>query len=322
MKILVTGAFGNLGLMCVERALALGHEVRCFDVPTKKNRQTARAYSGRVESIFGDIRNSSAVEQVVKGVEGIIHNASVLPPVTETNSLFAQAVNVEGTRLLIASAEAESTQSSQGIRFVFPSSVTVFGLPAPKELPRTVDDPVESTDHYTRHKLQCESIVKQSTLDWSILRVGVSVDSRTLSTDWATFTSLLRVKADNPLEYVHPKDVASAMCEAVTRKAAIGKTLLIGGGKHCQITQGEFLGTALQACGLTLDRRIFGQQSFYTHWMDTRESQRILNYQQYTFSHYESEMQDALAGIRRLLTPIRPIVNKALAYFLGWTMKY
>ncbi len=306
MKILITGAFGNLGLMCVDRALALGFDVLCFDICTKKNQRIAKLYEDRIETYFGDIRDSHRIKHVLKGVDGIIHNASILPPFTELNPEFAKSVNVEGTRSLISCAEVENAS----MRFIFPSSVTVFGLPSINEAPRTVVDTVESTDNYTHHKLICETMLKESRLEWCVLRVGVSVDSRTLSTDWATFKKLLQVRADNPLEYVHPKDVASAMCQALIALEAPKKVLLIGGGGDCQVTQKQFLGVAINACGLTLDSNVLGEDTFYTHWMDTKESQRILQYQTHRFSDYISEMQVALKKVRFFLAPIRPIVNK------------
>ena len=39
MKVLITGAFGNLGLKCVEQALEFGFKVRCFDLNTPLNRK-------------------------------------------------------------------------------------------------------------------------------------------------------------------------------------------------------------------------------------------------------------------------------------------
>lgn len=321
MKILITGAFGNLGLMCVERALALGHEVCCIDVYSHENRRRADAYGHRVHVMFGDIRDVSMMADAVEGADGIIHHASVLPPLTETHSHMAWAVNVEGTRQLIRLAERESARSQRPIRFIFPSSVTVFGTPTLGEAPRTVEDAVAASDNYTDHKLQCEQMLRASSLLWSILRVGVSVDARTLSTDWHTFTSLLRVRENNPVEYVHPKDVAFAMCQALSAQDAIHKTLLIGGGPDCQITQAEFLGVAIQACGLTVDHRVFGQRAFYTHWMDTSESQHILQFQQHTFDHYQQEMAGALANVRRVLTPLRPMVNRVLPHLLRWVSR-
>ncbi len=42
MKILLTGAFGNIGLHTLRELLAQGHTVRCFDVASKDNKRRAR----------------------------------------------------------------------------------------------------------------------------------------------------------------------------------------------------------------------------------------------------------------------------------------
>jgi len=39
MKVLVTGAFGNIGRSAVGVLLERGHYVRCFDVPSKARSQ-------------------------------------------------------------------------------------------------------------------------------------------------------------------------------------------------------------------------------------------------------------------------------------------
>lgn len=312
MKVLITGAFGNLGLMCVEEALALGYEVRCFDLDNAANRKKAAAYSSRVEVFFGDLRDAQLQERIVHGVDAIIHNASVLPPVTENAPELAQQINVVACQQLIEAA----LRSPLKPVFVFPSSVTVFGLPIHGESPRTAQDAVQATDNYTRHKLAIESYLKTSALPWVIVRVGVSVDTRTLATDRKTFRQLLDVHPDNPFEYVHPKDVAHAMCRAATSLEACGKILLLGGGASCQVRQRDFINTAFVALGIPLPLQVHGQTPFYTHWMDTSESQRILQFQRHTFADYQQEMAAKLKPIRYLLFPLRWIVQAILPFIL------
>lgn len=59
MKLLITGAWGNLGVMCVEQALTDGHQLRCFDLPGQANQHIAQHYQqrypGRIETVWGDI---------------------------------------------------------------------------------------------------------------------------------------------------------------------------------------------------------------------------------------------------------------------------
>ena len=325
MKILITGALGNLGIICVEEALSRGFQVRCFDLDTPRNQYiadklrrryvSAKGYVAAINSstengtalefVWGDISQITLNNSLLSDIDGVIHNACILPPNTETHPDLAYAVNVEGTRRLIRLAERQPGK----LRFIYPSSVTVFGPPRSGHTRMQCGDPTIASDQYTQHKLLCEADLKKSSLEWVIFRVGVSVDCRTTKTDLKTLKQLLNTDPDNPLEYVHPKDVAYAMCEANSNGKAPQKTLLIGGGKPCQVTQRDFLNAALEGCGLHLSKSSFGKAPYYTHWMDTGESQQLLKYQRHTFEHYRKEMADTFKTTRRLLTPIRPIAN-------------
>ena len=313
MRILITGAFGNLGLMCVKQALALGYTVRCFDLDTARNRTSAAHFADTVEVIFGNILDNTILQTAVAGVDAIIHNAALLPPMTDSHPELGDAINITACQQLIVIA---SQQDKKPV-IVYPSSVTVFDFPAANENKvRQASDAVLATDNYTRQKITIESSLKQAELPWVILRVGVSVDARTLKTDRVTFKRLLSVRGDNPLEYVHPKDVALAMCRAPGVKEAYGKVLLLGGGKSCQITQREFLQVAFDALGLQLPVSIHGKERFYTHWMDTTESQALLQFQQHTFSDYKAEMAARLKVLRIIFWPLRWLINPLLAPLL------
>ena len=47
MKVLLTGAFGNIGVSTIHELLKQGHQVRCFDVDTPVNRKTAKKVTGQ-----------------------------------------------------------------------------------------------------------------------------------------------------------------------------------------------------------------------------------------------------------------------------------
>jgi len=310
--VLITGAFGNLGLMCVDQALAQGHRVHCFDIANANTKKLAAQYADKVEVFLGDIRDQAMVAEALQGVDAIIHNASLLPPLTDTKPELAHEINVVATQQMIALAE----QQKQKPVFIFPSSFTVFGAVPEKDRIYNAADPVEPSDNYTQHKVAIENALKASSLDWVIVRIGVSVDARTLKTDRATFSKLLRVKADNPMEYVHPKDVALAMCNAISQTEAIGKILLLGGGKSCQIDQHQFLSIAFAAFGLKLPIAVHGGEYFYTRWLDTEESQRILQFQHHTIEDYRQEMLDRLRTIRCWVKPLSPLINPLLPFIL------
>ena len=53
MKILLTGAFGNVGMSTLYELLRQGHQVRCFVTPHKAHKRTARQFAGKIELIQG-----------------------------------------------------------------------------------------------------------------------------------------------------------------------------------------------------------------------------------------------------------------------------
>ena len=120
MNILVTGAFGNLGLMCVRQALNMGFKVRCFDVnnpaTNKMAQHFSQTYPEHIEVVLGDIRDEALMDNLVYEVDAIIHNASLLPPLTDTKPELATAINVDACKNLIAAAERQPNPPV----FVFP----------------------------------------------------------------------------------------------------------------------------------------------------------------------------------------------------------
>lgn len=311
---LVTGACGNLGQMVVRELHARGIAVQAMDLDSAANRKIAQGNPQLYDKLhWGDIRQQD-FSRIVQNVDAVIHLAALLPPATETAATLADAVNVDATLKLIAAIES----AAQPPLLVFPSSVTVFGPQIASKSPalKTTSDAVIASDNYTRHKITIEQRLRQSTIPYCILRVGVSVDARTLAADKTTLKKLLQVLADNPLEYIHPCDVATAIVNCLGNPDAVGKTFLLGGGDRCRITQHEFLSAALNAAGITLPRELMGKDGYYTHWMDTTESNRILRFQQHTFDDYKKEMRNRLRFVRPLVKPLSPLAIYLLRKFL------
>jgi len=319
VRVLLTGAFGNVGLPTLAELLRHGHRARCFDVSSRRARKLTRGFGSRIEVLWGDIRDERRVQEAVAGQEAIVHNAALIPPLSERAPELAAAVNVGGTRSLIAAAEASPVPAS----LIFSSSVSVFGPAQHLAPPRRASDPVVATDHYTSHKLECEAMLRASRLRWLILRLGVVLAPGASSGDPEALRLLFDMALDNRMEYVHPADVARAQVHALDCAEAWGKVLLIGGGSSCQIRQGDLFEALFAALGLgEVPATAFGQQAYYTDWMDTEESQRLLRYQRYSFSDYRRDTQRRMRHLRRLLWPVRPLVRRyLLGYSSAWSTR-
>lgn len=269
MRILITGAFGNIGRLLIPALIKRGFIVRCFDLPTGKNRAKAKRLD-QAEIVYGDIRKKGEVECAVKDCEVIIHLAFAPVQIPDRKT------NIEGTFHIVKAAE----KSPQKPKIIFASSASVhfYNQNCPVRYLR-----------YTKDKLISEKIIKASNLDWCILRIGAILPTKIPSID-----ELLHIPYNTRMEFVHIKDVITAFAEAINK--ASQKTLLIGGGKEFQKKYGEFVRDVASLTGQKLPRRKdFSIQPYPTDWLDTKESQKILQYQKHSYKDFLKELKKKVA---------------------------
>ena len=142
MKVLVTGALGNVGHYTVDALLDEGHDVVAFDLESPRARRAASRLDGRVRVAWGDITDSASVGAALNGVDAVVHLAAIIPPHVAKAPDLARRVNVDATRSLIEQMEASPTAR----RLVFASSQGVFGDVQDREPPLRVETPVSPTD--------------------------------------------------------------------------------------------------------------------------------------------------------------------------------
>lgn len=315
MRVLLTGAFGNLGSLVLGRLLAAGHHVTAFDVPTDVNRRVGKgvAPSPALDVRWGDLRDEASLPALVADQDAIVHVAAVIAPFSELRPELARAVNVDGTKHLLDAAVA----SGKRPLFVFTSSMSVFGERQDDPPPRTLDDPLVASDHYSSHKIEGEGLVRASGLPWVILRLGAMVDDRMRHSDPEQARLSLRIGPDNRVEYVHPDDVATAIVHALARPEAHDKVHLIGGGPECQTTHLELLNVVSGAMGIPFEARDLASMKFYTDWFDTRESQRLLDYQHHSLADFRRACDRKFRVMRFFVRPFAPLVKWAMRRYLG-----
>lgn len=315
MNVLLTGAFGNIGLMTLNALLDAGHHVRCFDLETPANIKSRDGFTreaqadptrlSRCEVVWGDICNTALVDQVSRSIDAVIHLAAIIPPLSEQNEVLSHKVNVTATQGLLSAVKEHSPHA----RFIFASTVGVYGYQQANSPPKTPDDPVNPVNAYGRQKVLCEEMIKQSGLTWLVLRLGVCFDSKfALQATLATIRMQFAARADIRLEQIHPKDVALALANAVTAEHVKNRILLLGGGEQCRTTSRGLTQGIFSSIGIQLPDEIYGNENFYTEWIDTSESQQLLKYQRYTLHETTMELAEKLRYVKLLLIPFRPIV--------------
>lgn len=310
MNVLLTGAFGNIGTSTLQELVRQGHRVRCFDLKTRANRKAALRLGRRAEVVWGDLRRYDDVAAAVQDQDVVIHLAFIIPKLSATgfesedHPDWAKEINVGGTENLLEAAKALPRPP----KFIFASSYHIYGRTQDQPPPRTAQDPVEPIEHYAHHKVECEGMIRASGLEWSILRLAASLPIA-MKLDPGMFD----VPLENRMEYVHTRDVGLAFANAAGSQEVWGKVLLIGGGPRCQYTYQEITQKVLDGMDVgELPEEAFTKVPFPTDWLDTAESQRLLDYQRHTLDDYVRDMQGLLGYRRYLVRTFRPLIRYVL----------
>jgi nucleoside-diphosphate-sugar epimerase len=306
MKVLLTGAMGNIGLSTLEALLVERHDVVAFDLASRRAHRLASRFDRRVHFVWGDITDPESLRYALDGVDAVIHLAAIIPPNTDRAPDLARRVNLDATRGLIAEMEASPTAN----RLVFASSQGVFGDVQDREPPLRVDTPVSPTDEYGRQKVACENAIRQSRLRWSILRLAAVTPIHLQAQDPSI---MFEFSPDARFEFLHPADAGTAFARAVACEESVGKTLYIAGGTTCRMTYYEFTNALMNAIGIgpipvdAFVRRM--PFRFFGDWVDTEESQRLLQYQQRGLNEQLGDMQKDFGLLVPIIRLARPLAT-------------
>jgi nucleoside-diphosphate-sugar epimerase len=306
MKVLLTGALGNIGLSALEALLGEGHDVVAFDLESRRAHKLACGFDGRAHFVWGDITRPDSFRHTLEGVDAVIHLAAIIPPNTDRAPDLARRVNLDATRGLIAQMEASPTAK----RLIFASSVGIFGDIQDREPPLRIDTPVSPTDEYGRHKVACEQAIRQSRLRWSILRLAAVTPIHLQAQDPSI---MFEFSPEARFEFLHPADAGTAFARAVACEASIGKTLYIAGGPDCRMTYYDFTNALMSSIGIgpipsdafvrTKPPRFFGD------WVDTNESQRLLQYQERGLNEQLDDMKKDFGMLVPFIRFARPLAR-------------
>lgn len=315
LKILLTGAFGNVGLSTLKELLNRNYDVRAFDIKNKRNRHLERKFKDQIEINWGDLRNPKDVELAVSGCDVIIHVAAIIPPLADKKPKFAEVVNVGGTLNII---EAMKKQP-QKPRLIFTSSVAIYGDRTENPLIH-ITDPLNPNDddEYAKQKVRCEELIRNSGLKWVICRLTYIVSVNKLQMDPLMFEMPL----NTCIEICDTKDVGFALASAVEHKNIWGETLHIAGGERCRISYKEYLNEMLDIFGIGSDPlppEAFSTKGFHCGYMTTDKSQALLQYQRHTINDYFNEVRKKVAFSHIFTAMVRPVVRK---YLLNKSLYY
>jgi nucleoside-diphosphate-sugar epimerase len=159
--ILITGANGEIGHGLVTRLAELSPvQIIALDLHTVDASIQARCH--RV--VAGDIADIALLDTLAAtyDFDVVYHLAALLSTKSERQPRLANRVNVDGTLNLLEMTVSQVRQQERDIKFLYPSSIAVYGLPdlETKEQAGKVreDDWCEPRTMYGINKLYCERL--------------------------------------------------------------------------------------------------------------------------------------------------------------------
>lgn len=221
--LLVTGPTGFIGRHLVKRLVSEGHKVLCFIKTGDKEEVIELLQNLGVSVAFGDITNRASIEKVFNDypdITSVIHLAAIIKPSPTGEVKEFIDVNVSGTRSIVQACEKRGIK-----RLIFYS--TDFVLYSYHNI-------------YGDSKAQAEEIIRQSDLDYTILRptpvYGVGDDKN--------FDSLFALLKKYPvvpsvkcvMQPVHFNDVVEATVAVLANKKTYRKEYNLPGGSTVTFT--------------------------------------------------------------------------------------
>lgn len=142
MKFLITGGSGFLGINLIRHLYSKGHQIVSLDLEEFNYKDIKEKITHKV----GDIRKAETVNEVMKGIEIVVHTAAALP-LYKPDEIFS--TDVTGTRILL-----ESAKQNNVTRFIHVSSTAVYGIP--DHHPLYEDDELDGVGPYGKAKILAE----------------------------------------------------------------------------------------------------------------------------------------------------------------------
>ena len=157
MRVVITGGAGFLGVRLIEELLGEHSRMRPDEI-LAIDRVPCPVVDPRVRACVGTITDHEWLASLVTGdITHVWHLAAVLSGQSEAEPDLAMTVNVDATSSLLACCRSLATRP----RFVFASTVAVFGGPLPPVVP--ADFPVRPQSTYGTSKAIAELLVLEQT---------------------------------------------------------------------------------------------------------------------------------------------------------------
>lgn len=216
-KILITGAAGFIGSHLVDYLLEEGYPVDSLRLLILKDDSLDNLPNKNFDIIRGDVRDKVTVKKALEGVKIVYHLAALTIGGNRYKDTEYREVNIKGTQNTLDGCRDKNIQ-----KFIFFSSIAVFGLPALKGDMINLDEraPKQPREIYGQTKLEAERRVVRAHKKWKIPYAIIRPTTVYGPKDKGNLTELYKAikkhyfffigDGENKMDYVYIKDVVRA----------------------------------------------------------------------------------------------------------------
>lgn len=313
MNVLITGASGGVGQAVLNECSKRKHKITVIGRQSERAEKVYKEYEEVINKvIWADLTNKEEVKKALKNQDVIIHLAAIIPPLSEKKQELTQKINVGVTRNIIESIKELKNKT----KLVFTSSAAVMGITQHKKPPIKVSAALKATNNYTKTKIECEKLIKKSKIKYVIVRLAAVMNTIS-KPDFSMMKEAFNLRLKNRMEVVIDLDVATALLNASEllqeTKKIDKKIFFIGGGEEngCWLTVKEMQKRMFEAYGIgMLNEDYYTKKPYPIDWLDTKESQKYLKYQNHSFQYYLDGINEKVKFVKPIIKLFSPLIRK------------
>ena len=227
MKIFITGSTGFIGTCLVQRLLQAEHEISCL---ARKTSNTQFLKDSGVDIYIGDVTDKYSLQKGMEGCDWLVHLASSFIFWFPNNKVFHD-VNVTGTCNVMESALEEGVS-----KVIYISTAAVYGN---AEKPTTEETPVgtKRASKYVRTKYEGDLIAwdlyEKKNLPLVIIYPSAVIGANDPKAcgryinNYSKGRMPAQVLTRFSFPFVHVKDVAEAIVNALEKENNIGEKYIV-----------------------------------------------------------------------------------------------
>jgi dihydroflavonol-4-reductase len=232
-KVLITGGNGHVGNSLAKALCDKGYDVRVTVRNPEAVKESGIFDGYDVDLYQADIRDESALEVAMDGIEGVFQVAALYNYDEQTLDQGIIDNNTLGSQLVLKLAKSINVE-----RVVFTSSIAAVGFEGSKESPLTEDNWGDPADAYCRSKLVSEraaiDYAQEHGLDLVTLCPSIIMGPQFYKHTPSTVNVSAAINNQIPFRFpfqcsiVDVRDIADAHIRAFENKDASGRYLVTG----------------------------------------------------------------------------------------------